>query len=138
MCGIFAIFNATSMDPIELRKLTIRCAKLLRHRGPDWSGIHRFPDSDAPVPAAQSTPSYQSIKTAILAHERLSIIDPASGSQPLFSNDKKLVLCVNGEIYNHRSIRDDKEFEPFHQFITESDCEIVIPLYKRYGEDAPK
>jgi asparagine synthase (glutamine-hydrolysing) len=87
-------------------------AKRLRHRGPDWSGIF-------------------SNKNAIMAHERLAIVDPTSGKQPLFSEDKKLVLAANGEIYNHLELR--KQFEGKYKFQTKSDCEVILALYKEKG-----
>jgi asparagine synthase (glutamine-hydrolysing) len=87
-------------------------AKCIRHRGPDWSGIY---DDDK----------------AILAHERLAIVDPTSGKQPLFSEDKKLVLAANGEIYNHMELR--KQFEGNYNFQTKSDCEVILALYKEKG-----
>lgn len=96
-----------------LRPQVLEMSKKIRHRGPDWSGI--FQD-----------------EKVIFSHERLAIVDPTSGKQPLFSNDKKIVLAVNGEIYNHRELR--KEF-PDYEFQTESDCEVIIPLFKKYGKD---
>ena len=86
MCGIVAIFNVKEQTP-ELRSKALGMSKKIRHRGPDWSGIHCS-------------------GSAILAHERLSIVDPESGGQPLFSPDGKQVLAVNGEIYNHKEIRE--------------------------------
>lgn len=108
MCGIVAIFNIQEQTA-ELRQKALTMSKTIRHRGPDWSGIYCG-------------------GSAILAHERLSIVDPESGSQPLFSPDKKLVLAVNGEIYNHKDLR--KEYEGKYQFQTGSDCEVILPLYK--------
>ena len=87
-------------------------SKKIRHRGPDWSGI------------------YADDKT-IMAHERLSIVDPKAGKQPLYSKDGKLVLAVNGEIYNHQEIR--KEFEGKYEFLTNSDCEVILALYREKG-----
>lgn len=111
MCGIVSIFNIQEQTP-ELRKKALEMSKKIRHRGPDWSGIYCG-------------------KSAILCHERLSIVDPQSGKQPLFSPDKKQVLAVNGEIYNHQQIR--KDFEGKYQFQTESDCEVILALYKEKG-----
>lgn len=111
MCGIVSIFNIQEQTP-ELRKKTLEMSKKIRHRGPDWSGIYCG-------------------KSAILCHERLSIVDPQSGKQPLFSPDKKQVLAVNGEIYNHQQIR--KDFEGKYQFQTGSDCEVILALYKEKG-----
>jgi len=87
-------------------------AKIIRHRGPDWSGIF-------------------SNHRAIMAHERLAIVDPTSGKQPLFSEDKNLVLAANGEIYNHMDLR--KQFDGNYNFQTKSDCEIILALYKEKG-----
>jgi len=84
MCGIACIFGIKEQTP-ELRKKALKMSQKIRHRGPDWSGIYVG-------------------GSAILAHERLSIVDPESGQQPLFSPDKKIVLAVNGEIYNHREM----------------------------------
>lgn len=89
-------------------------SKKIRHRGPDWSGIYCG-------------------KSAILCHERLSIVDPESGKQPLFSTDKKQVLAVNGEIYNHRKIR--KDYSGTYEFQTGSDCEVILALYRHKGVD---
>lgn len=111
MCGIAAIFNIKEQTS-ELRNKALAMAKKIRHRGPDWSGIFCG-------------------GSAILAHERLSIVDPKSGGQPLYSPDKKQVLAVNGEIYNHRDIR--KQFEGKYDFQTGSDCEVILALYKEKG-----
>ena len=113
MCGIATIFNIKEQTP-ALRKKALEMAKKIRHRGPDWSG------------------SYCG-KTAILAHERLSIVDPQSGRQPLFSHDRKQVLAVNGEIYNHREIR--KQYAGRYEFQTGSDCEVILALYRDKGID---
>ena len=113
MCGIVGIFNISS-EPEQLRSQVLTMSRRIRHRGPDWSGIYVG-------------------KTAILAHERLSIVDPASGGQPLKSPDGKLILSVNGEIYNHRAIRNGicKDY-PFQ---TGSDCEVIMALYQKKGID---
>lgn len=112
MCGIVCAFDIK--QPSEtLRPKVLEMSKRIRHRGPDWSGIY----SDS---------------KAILAHERLAIVDPASGKQPLFSADKKLILAANGEIYNHRALR--QQF-PDYQFQTQSDCEVILALYKEKGVD---
>ena len=111
MCGIVCTFNIK--QPIEvLRPQVLQMSKTIRHRGPDWSGIF-------------------SSDNAILAHERLAIVDPRSGRQPLYSKDGKLVLAVNGEIYNHREIR--KQFEGKYEFLTQSDCEVILALYREKG-----
>lgn len=111
MCGIAAIFNIKEQTS-SLRNKALKMAKKIRHRGPDWSGIYCG-------------------GSAILAHERLSIVDPESGGQPLYSPDKKQVLAVNGEIYNHRDIR--KQFEGKYEFQTGSDCEVILALYREKG-----
>ena len=113
MCGIVAIFNIQEQTP-ELRQKALRMSQKIRHRGPDWSGIYTG-------------------GTTILCHERLSIVDPESGRQPLFAPDKKQVLAVNGEIYNHQDIR--KRFEGKYQFQTGSDCEVILALYREKGID---
>jgi len=113
MCGIVCAFDLKQKAE-ELRPQVLEMSKKVRHRGPDWSGIY-------------------SHKNAILAHERLAIVDPASGKQPLFSEDKKLILAANGEIYNHRELR--KQFEGKYNFQTESDCEVILALYKEKGVD---
>jgi asparagine synthase (glutamine-hydrolysing) len=111
MCGFIGAFEL-KQSAKELRPQVLKMAKKIRHRGPDWSGI------------------YCSDK-AILAHERLSIVDPTSGSQPLYSADGTCVLAVNGEIYNHLEIR--KRYEGKYDFQTNSDCEVILALYKDKG-----
>ena len=111
MCGIVAIFNIKEQTP-ELRTKALGMSKKIRHRGPDWSGIHCS-------------------GSAILAHERLSIVDPESGGQPLFSPDGKQVLAVNGEIYNHKEIRE--KYKGRYDFQTGSDCEVILALYRDKG-----
>ncbi|WP_372767511.1 asparagine synthase B [Lutibacter sp.] len=111
MCGIVCAFDLKEKAEV-LRPQILEMSKKIRHRGPDWSGIY-------------------SNDKAILAHERLSIVDPVSGKQPLFSEDKKLILSANGEIYNHRALR--KQFEGKYNFQTESDCEVILALYKEKG-----
>jgi asparagine synthase (glutamine-hydrolysing) len=113
MCGIVCAFDLKEKAEL-LRPQVLEMSKKIRHRGPDWSGIY-------------------SDDKAILSHERLSIVDPASGKQPLFSEDKKLILSANGEIYNHRALR--KQFEGKYNFQTESDCEVILALYKEKGTD---
>lgn len=113
MCGIVCAFDLKQEAEV-LRPQLLEMSKKIRHRGPDWSGI------------------YANDK-AILAHERLAIVDPVSGKQPLFSEDKKLILAANGEIYNHRELR--KQFEGKYNFQTESDCEVILALYKEKGPD---
>jgi len=111
MCGIVSIFNIKEQTK-PLRDKALAMAKKIRHRGPDWSGIYCG-------------------RTAILAHERLSIVDPQSGKQPLFSPDHKQILAVNGEIYNHLVIR--KRYAGKYQFQTGSDCEVILALYRDKG-----
>ena len=113
MCGIIGVFELKS-DPAELRGQVLEMSKKLRHRGPDWSGIH----CEGKV---------------ILAHERLAIVDPQSGRQPLYSPDSTLALAVNGEIYNHRELR--RTYCADYAFQTQSDCEVILGLYRQYGPD---
>ncbi|MDY6438004.1 MAG: asparagine synthase B [Prevotella sp.] len=113
MCGIAAILGISEPTP-QLRQQALLMSKKIRHRGPDWSGIYTG-------------------GSAILAHERLSIVDPESGRQPLFSPDGKQVLAVNGEIYNHQDIR--RRFAGRYQFQTGSDCEVVLALYGSIAHD---
>ena len=117
MCGFVGAFDlSTGGKPIddglreELRSQVLEMSKKIRHRGPDWSGVYTG-------------------NNAILSHERLSIVDPLSGKQPLISDDEKIILAANGEIYNHLSLR--SEFASY-AFRTGSDCEVIIPLYKKY------
>jgi len=111
MCGIVCAFDIKQQAQV-LRPQVLKMSKRIRHRGPDWSGVY-------------------SDDKAILAHERLSIVDPESGKQPLYSKDGKLVLAVNGEIYNHQDIR--KQFEGKYKFLTKSDCEVILALYREKG-----
>ena len=111
MCGIVCAFDLKQKAEV-VRPKVLEMSKIIRHRGPDWSGIY-------------------SNDKAIMAHERLAIVDPASGKQPLFTEDKSLVLAANGEIYNHRELR--KQFEGNYKFQTESDCEVILALYKEKG-----
>lgn len=113
MCGIVCAFNVKESTE-TLRPQLLEMSKKVRHRGPDWSGIY-------------------SNEKAILAHERLAIVDPASGKQPLFSEDQKLILAANGEIYNHKELR--KQFEGSYTFSTQSDCEVILALYQKKGPD---
>lgn len=111
MCGIVSIFNIKEQTP-ALRKQALEMSKKIRHRGPDWSGIYCG-------------------KSAILCHERLSIVDPQSGKQPLFAPDHHQVLAVNGEIYNHQELR--KRYAGRYEFQTGSDCEVILALYRDKG-----
>ncbi|MBP5358158.1 MAG: asparagine synthase B [Treponema sp.] len=120
MCGFVGAFDLNSgSQPIseglkeELRSQVLEMSKKIRHRGPDWSGVYTG-------------------SNAILSHERLAIVDPLSGKQPLVSDDEKIILAVNGEIYNHKKLRE--EFSGKYNFRTQSDCEVIIPLYKQYRE----
>ncbi|MBO2692487.1 asparagine synthase B [Shewanella algae] len=113
MCSIFAILDIQS-DASALRSTALEMSKLMRHRGPDWSGIHTTP-------------------RAILAHERLAIVDIEHGAQPLLSEDGQLVLAVNGEIYNHKELK--AELGDKYSYQTNSDCEVILALYQEYGCD---
>ena len=113
MCGIVSILNIRQQTP-ELRQKALQMSRKIRHRGPDWSGVYCG-------------------GSAILAHERLSIVDPESGGQPLFSPDGKQVLAVNGEIYNHQDIR--RRYAGAYDFQTGSDCEVILALYRDRGID---
>ncbi len=119
MCGFVGAFDLSSgSQPIDeglkeqLRSQVLDMSKKIRHRGPDWSGVYTG-------------------NNAILSHERLAIVDPLSGKQPLISDDGKIILAVNGEIYNHQEIR--KLYAGKYNFKTQSDCEVIIPLYKEKG-----
>jgi asparagine synthase (glutamine-hydrolysing) len=113
MCSIFGILDIkTGAD--ALRPKALEYSRLLRHRGPDWSGIY-------------------SSEHAILVHERLSIVDTEHGAQPLYNEDKKNILAVNGEIYNHKTLAANLNVD--YQFKTGSDCEVILPLYEEFGVD---
>ena len=111
MCGIVCALDIKQESDL-LRPKVLEMSKKVRHRGPDWSGIHCG-------------------KNVLLAHERLAIVDPQSGNQPIFSSDKKLILAANGEIYNHRTLQDSLKVN--YDFQTNSDCEIILALYKEKG-----
>ncbi|WP_321289433.1 asparagine synthase B [uncultured Sunxiuqinia sp.] len=113
MCGIVGVFDLKT-DAQQLRPQVLEQSKKIRHRGPDWSGIYCG-------------------DKAIIAHERLSIVDPESGGQPLYSKDKKLILGVNGEIYNHQEIREQTKDK--YEYQTGSDCEVILALYQEKGID---
>ncbi|EAR56242.1 asparagine synthetase B [Photobacterium sp. SKA34] len=113
MCSVFGILDIKS-DAAALRPIALEMSKKLRHRGPDWSGIYAS-------------------EHAILAHERLAIVGLNSGAQPIYSPDKKLILAVNGEIYNHKEIR--ARYEGKYDFQTDSDCEVILALYQDMGEE---
>lgn len=111
MCSILAILDLKS-DPAPLRARALRLSRLQRHRGPDWSGIYAN-------------------DRAILAHERLAIVDVLHGAQPLLNSAGNLALAVNGEIYNHQELR--ATLTKPYDFRTESDCEVILPLYEEHG-----
>ncbi|WP_375253436.1 asparagine synthase (glutamine-hydrolyzing), partial [Dokdonia donghaensis] len=113
MCGIVCAFDLKEKAE-DLRPQLLEMSKKIRHRGPDWNGVFNN-------------------ENAIMTHERLSIVDPASGKQPLFSKDKSLVLAANGEIYNHKELREQLTGD--YEFQTASDCEIILALYKEHGHD---
>ena len=113
MCGIVAVFDVKETSD-RLRTQVLEMSKKVRHRGPDWSGVY-------------------SNEHAILAHERLAIVDPASGGQPLISADGNLILAVNGEIYNHQEIRE--QLGDVYEFQTKSDSEVILALYQEKGVD---
>lgn len=113
MCGIVGVFDLKTKAE-DIRPQVLDMAKRIRHRGPDWSGIF-------------------CCDRAILAHERLAIVDPQSGRQPLYSKDKNLVLAVNGEIYNHHNLRN--QLKNKYEFQTNSDCEVILALYQEKGAD---
>ncbi|WP_340202159.1 asparagine synthase B [Ascidiimonas sp. W6] len=113
MCGIVCAFDLKESSE-QLRPKLLQMSKVIRHRGPDWNGIYAN-------------------DRAILAHERLAIVDPASGKQPLLSKDESLVLAANGEIYNHKELK--KSLTIDYEFQTESDCEVILALYKEKGAD---
>ena len=111
MCGIVCAFNIKGNNDL-VRGNVLKMAQKVRHRGPDWSGIY-------------------SSENAILAHERLAIVDPTSGKQPILSEDGLKVIAVNGEIYNHQNLKDS--FATDYNFRTESDCEVILALYEKKG-----
>ena len=113
MCGIFGILDIKT-DVSELRTQALDLSKLLRHRGPDWSGIWNNDNT-------------------ILCHERLAIVDVDTGAQPLISQNDKQILAVNGEIYNHKQLAANLD-EPY-PFKTRSDCEVILPLFQQKGID---
>jgi len=112
MCGIVCVFDLQA-DAKKLRPKILKMSRKVRHRGPDWSGIYCGDH-------------------AIMSHERLAIVDPISGGQPLYNEDKSMVLAVNGEIYNHEELREQFQDYPFQ---THSDCEVILALYEKKGVD---
>ncbi|MDR3095307.1 MAG: asparagine synthase B [Bacteroidales bacterium] len=113
MCGFVGVFEVTQ-NILEMRKQALKMAKKIRHRGPDWSGVYCE-------------------GTTVMAHERLSIVDIASGGQPQYSKDRNLILAVNGEIYNHQEIR--QRHKDSYAFQSKSDCEVILSLYNEKGTD---
>lgn len=112
MCGFVAILNICDGMSAKMREKALLMSSKIRHRGPDWSGVY-------------------SSKRCVLAHERLAIVDPLSGGQPLYTKDKKVALAVNGEIYNHQQIRE--RLKGKYEFQTGSDCEVILALYREKG-----
>ncbi|MFC4656362.1 MULTISPECIES: asparagine synthase B [Rheinheimera] len=113
MCSIFGVLDIKT-DVKALRQQALQLSKLLRHRGPDWSGV--WNDDNA-----------------ILVHERLAIVDTENGAQPLINPNRNHILAVNGEIYNHKNL--EKNLNVDYQFQTKSDCEVILPLYLEHGAD---
>ena len=111
MCGIVCAFDIKSNSDF-VRSNVLKMAQKVRHRGPDWSGVY-------------------SNNNAVLAHERLAIVDPTSGKQPIISDDGNKVIAVNGEIYNHKDLKE--KYASDYNFKTESDCEVILPLYEKIG-----
>ena len=113
MCGFVGIFDL-KQNADSMRSQVLGMSKKVRHRGPDWSGIYLS-------------------ENAILSHERLAIVDPQSGRQPLYTKDGNVILAVNGEIYNHEEIRE--RINHSYEFLTHSDCEVILALYRKRGID---
>ena len=113
MCGFVGMFDIRSNTP-QMRSRVLEMSRKIRHRGPDWSGVFAS-------------------EKAVISHERLAIVDPLSGGQPLYSKDRNIVLAVNGEIYNHQQIR--KRYAHTYEFQTQSDCEVILALYQDKGPD---
>ncbi|KAJ0588337.1 Asparagine synthetase [glutamine-hydrolyzing] [Helianthus annuus] len=114
MCGILAVLGCSD-DSQAKRVRVLELSRRLKHRGPDWSGLYQHGDN-------------------YLSHQRLAIIDPASGDQPLFNEDQTIVVTVNGEIYNHEELR-KRLTAAGHKFRTGSDCDVIAHLYEEHGED---
>ena len=121
LCGILAVSGSKKASS-ELRLETLTLQRHVRHRGPDGSGIHVMKNHDGSHSA--------------IAHERLAIMDPLSGNQPLYSQDRKFSLAVNGEIYNYKELR--KLVGDESKFRTGSDCEPIVHLYEQIGEEVVK
>eukprot|EP01121_Diplochlamys_sp_Union-15-3_P008822 TRINITY_DN2364_c0_g1_i3.p1 TRINITY_DN2364_c0_g1~~TRINITY_DN2364_c0_g1_i3.p1 ORF type:complete len:281 (+),score=46.83 TRINITY_DN2364_c0_g1_i3:82-924(+) len=115
MCGILAILGLSKeKNNTEFRRHALKLSKRIRHRGPDWNGIHIQGNN-------------------IFCHERLAIVDLSTGEQPLFNEDKTICLVVNGEIYNHKELEAGLKKE--HKFRTKSDCEVIVHLWEELGDD---
>jgi asparagine synthase (glutamine-hydrolysing) len=108
MCGIFAVLGCADCSQAQ-RARVLACSRRLKHRGPDWSGVYQHEGN-------------------FLAQQRLAVVSPLSGDQPLFNEDRTVVVVANGEIYNHKKIR--KQFTGKHVFTSGSDCEVIIPLVR--------
>lgn len=120
MCGVTAVF-LSQLDPCALRRLCLSRSKLIRHRGPDWNGIEVI--------------SFGGNRIHALAHERLAIVDPTAGKQPLKDPDNEFVCICNGEIYNHLTLRSRLDRNEVARFPTQSDCQVIPSLYKKFGND---
>ncbi|KAL6630684.1 hypothetical protein ACP70R_028535 [Stipagrostis hirtigluma subsp. patula] len=114
MCGILAVLGCADESSQAKRARVLELSRRLKHRGPDWSGLRQVGD-------------------CYLSHQRLAIIDPASGDQPLYNEDQSIVVAVNGEIYNHEELRTTQLAA--HKFRTGSDCEVIAHLYEEHGEE---
>jgi asparagine synthase (glutamine-hydrolysing) len=140
MCGIFAILSS-ALNENELRKVLIQCSSTLRHRGPDWSGYKVITSNTTTTTNNNNNNATTTAEEHIhgIAHERLAIIDPESGSQPLISPDDNIIVAANGEIYNYKELYDELEQDAIKNNqtpyvpLTGSDCEVLIPLYMKYG-----
>lgn len=110
MCSIFGIFDIKENSE-ALRQTALENSRLQLHRGPDWEGIYQG-------------------EQAIIVHERLSIVDPQNGAQPLYNENRKHILAVNGEIYNHKQLKTELTVD--YKFKTGSDCEVILPLYEEF------
>ena len=113
MCSVLAILNLDPAEPPP-RERALALSRLQRHRGPDWSGVFAH-------------------ERAVLAHNRLAIVDVEHGAQPLQNRAGTHILAVNGEIYNHRELEAGLA-RPF-DFRTKSDCEVILALYAQEGAD---
>ena len=112
MCSIFGILDIKE-HPESLRRTALEMSRRQLHRGPDWEGI------------------YQGEK-AIIVHERLSIVDPSNGAQPLYNDNHTHVLAANGEIYNHKQLKSELTIP--YNFKTGSDCEVILALYEEFKQ----